>query len=96
MRRTTLSPKVIYQYAHEFSKMKKLPRGRGRPRAYSEAFVISIAAMQNLYNLSFREALEFVEIDFKGIPCLSTFHYRVTALEAEHLEQFLAFLGAHI
>jgi hypothetical protein len=89
MKRTTLCPKSIYQFARKFTKkMKRHKRGRGRPREYDEALILTIAAIQNLYDLSFREALEFVEAYCSRIPCLSTFHYRVQTLSTEHVSQY--------
>jgi DDE family transposase len=97
MKRTTLCPNSIYQFASKFIRnIKKHKRGRGRPREYDEALILAIAAVQNLYDLSFREALEFVEPHFPTIPCLSTFHYRVQTLSTEHTGQFLAFLGLQL
>jgi hypothetical protein len=97
MKRTTLCPKSIYQFASKFTKkIKKQKRGRGRPRQYDEALILTIAAIQNLYDLSFREALEFVESYCPHIPCLSTFHYRVQTLSTERVSQFLAFLGLEL
>jgi hypothetical protein len=76
--------------------MKKQKRTRGRPREYDEALILTIAAMQNLYDLSFREVLEFVEPYTSHIPCLSTFHYRVQTLSLENVRKFLAFLGQEL
>jgi len=103
MKRTTLCPQSIYQFASKFTKKRKeykplqdLRRGRGRPREYDEALILTIAAIQNLYDLSFREALEFVESYCSHIPSLSTFHYRVHTLSTEHVSQFLTFLGLEL
>lgn len=95
MKRTTLCPEKIYQYAHEFSKTKKV-FARGRPRTYDEALILAIAAVQNLYSFSFREALEFVGPRLKDTPCLSTFHYRVSHLSTERIEDFVTFLGLRL
>lgn len=97
MKRTTLCPQSIYQFASKFTKKRKEHKhSRGRPREYDEALILTIAAVQNLYDLSFREALEFVEPHFHTLPCLSTFHYRVQTLSTEHVAHFLTFLGLEL
>jgi hypothetical protein len=97
MKRTTLCPQSIYQCASKFTKKTKVCKpGRGRPREYDEALILTIAAMQNLYDLSFREALESAESYTSHIPCLSTFHYRVQTISLENVRKFLAFLGQEL
>lgn len=94
--RKTISPKLIYHLACTFEKSHKNKQGRGRPRQYSFPLVLTIASIQNLYDLSFREALEFSEDIFPYIPSLSTFHYRVSTLKPETMKEFIAFLGMEL
>ena len=94
--RKTISPKLIYHVACTFEKLQKKRYGRGRPRLYSFPLVLTIASIQNLYNLSFREALEFSADIFREVPTLSTFHYRVSTLKPEMVKEFIAFLGMEL
>jgi hypothetical protein len=91
--RKTISPKAIYHLAVEFEKVTKTTKRRGRPQTYSFALILTMASLQNLYNLSFREVIEFTSDMFNETPCLSTFHYRVDTLHAEIIQEFITFLG---
>ena len=92
----TINPTTIYHVARCFEKASKMKQQHGRPRQYSLALILTIACIQNLYTLSFREALEFSEFVLKDIPCLSTFHYRVKTLDPEIIQQFIGFLGLEL
>lgn len=96
MQRTLLKPRKIYHFAESFIKQQAAPQKRGRPRLYDDALILTIASVQNLYGLSFREALGFVEDVFGDIPCVSTFHYRVRRTHPDLIAEFVAFLGMEI
>lgn len=96
MQRTLLKPKRIYHYAEGFIKRQSVTGRRGRPRQYDDALILTMASVQNLYNLSFREALGFVEDLFPDIPCVSTFHYRVNQISPDLVSAFVTQLGLAI
>ena len=96
MQRTLLKPKRIYHFAQSFIKQHKTNQRRGRSRQYDDALILTIASVQNLYNLSFRESLEFVEDIFPDIPCVSTFHYRVNQVSPDLVSAFATHLGLAI
>lgn len=96
MQRTLLKPKQIYHFARTFIKQSQTQQKCGRPRQYDDALILTIASVQNLYSLSFREVLEFVEDIFPDIPCVSTFHYRVNHINPDLVSAFVTHLGLAI
>ena len=96
MQRTLLKPRKIYHFAQSFIKHQGVAQKRGRPRQYDDTLILTIASVQNLYNLSFREALGFVDDIFAEIPCISTFHYRVNHIEPDLVSSFVTFLALQI
>jgi hypothetical protein len=96
MRRTKIHPQTILALSEEFVKSRQVlgdTADRGRPREYDDSLILAIASVQNLYGFSYREALEFGNLFFEGIPSLSDFHYRISVLEDGFTEGFLVFLA---
>ena len=95
MRRTSISPIYLYILSLEFVKARKKINcsGRGRPRKYPDAFILTIASLKELFGFSYREVLEFVGWFWKDIPSLSDFHYRLSNLNKFFLKEFISFLS---
>jgi len=98
MRRTTIKPKILYRLAQEY--IRTLPRRTyakgGRPRTYDDALILTIASLQNLNQYSFREALEYCEDYFSGLPALSTYHDRLSQFNASIAQGFTEYIGKKI
>ena len=88
MRRSKLKLKVIYKITKSIIKEKPLTF-RGRPRTYSDVFIISVFLYQTLKNLSYREVLEETSDILGKRPALSTYHYRVSKLPEQMLKALL-------
>ena len=95
MKRTTISPSYIYTLTSKFTNKVGADRvhKRGRPRTYSDALILAITGLKELYGLSYREALDFGTWFYDRAPSLSTFHYRVGEIGIDTLEKYLEFLG---
>jgi len=99
MRKTSLKPKEIYGLAKQFLDLEWQPSERtkrGRHKAYDDAFILTLMAVQNLYDFSFRETLEFCEQLIGKVPALSTYHYRIKTMPTEFIQRFIAFIGRKI
>jgi len=91
-----LEPKRVYELAKEFLRAKGYVRSHpkgGRPQTYDEAFILTLAIMQNLRDFSFRETLEFGKEVFGRVPGLFTFWYRIKTMPTEFISEFTAFVG---
>ena len=99
MRKTSLKIKGIYELAKQFLESGWQPTvrtKRGRHKAYDDAFILTLMAVQNLMDFSFRETLEFCEQLFGKVPVLSTFHYRIRTMPTELIREFTAFVGTRL
>ncbi|OAQ21816.1 transposase [Thermosulfurimonas dismutans] len=88
MRRSKLRLKTIFKITRAIINEKPLAF-RGRPKTYSDAFIISIFLYQTLKNLSYREALEEAFDILGRRPALSTYHYRVSKFPKQSLKILL-------
>ena len=88
MRRSKLRLKTIFKITRAIINEKPLIF-RGRPKTYSDAFIISIFLYQTLKNLSYREVLEEAFDILGRRPALSTYHYRVSKLPKSLLKFLL-------
>ena len=98
MRRTTIKPKILYQLAKEYMSAlpcRRYPKG-GRPRTYDDALILTIAAIQNLNQYSFRETLEYSEDHFSDLPALSTYHDRLAEFTPDIAQGFIEYTGNKI
>ena len=72
-------------------RLKQLPskkRKRGRPKVYSDSFILLIYFIKVLRNYSFRDTVFYLEeILGEKIPSISTLHYRFSKLEILHFEE---------
>ena len=99
MRKTSLNIKGIYELAKRFLKSRWQPTvrtKRGRHKAYDDAFILTLMAVQNLYEFSFRETLEFSRWVFGKVPALSSYHERIKAVPIELIREFTAFVGTRL
>lgn len=96
-RRTSIRPKKLRQLAREFvnhhHSPKRNPKG-GRPKTYPDNLILTIASVQRLGHLSFREALEYCGDFFPDMPSLSAYHERLEAFPEDIRKKFIAHLGA--
>jgi len=91
MRRTKLTLETIYNLL-QFTLKEKLLK-KGRPKTYSDAFVITIFLYQILKGLSYREVLEEASGVFSKVPCLSTYHYRIKKLPKTLLQNTITLIA---
>jgi len=99
MRRTLVKPLRIHELAKAYLASQPLPLDRsrgGRPRTFDDAMILALLGIQNLYQLSFREALEFSEDYFRELPSLATYHYRIQKLPLELVQEFVTYVGNQI
>jgi len=72
-------------------RLKQLPskkRKRGRPKVYSDSFILLIYFIKVLRNYSFRDTVFYLEeILGEKIPSISTLHYRFSKLEILYFEE---------
>ena len=54
---------------------------------------LTLFALKQVYQLSYRQIPSFVRDELGNIPCLSTLHYRVKKIEQERFEEFLRWLS---
>ena len=66
---------------------------RGRPKKYSDAFILAIRVYQQARRYSIREVLEEVESLGWEVPVPSNYIYRVDKLGVQLVERFVAYLG---
>ena len=68
-------------------KFKESRNKRGRPRKYSDKFILVLLFYKTIHNLSFRD-LRFFMIEIFGYsPAISTIHYRFSKLSISVLEE---------
>ena len=97
MRRIVLRPKKLYKLAREFIHLYSLPNENisngGRPKAYSDALILTIMSIQKLGRFSFRETLEYCEAFFQKVPSLSSYYERIEIFPKKLFRKFIAHLG---
>ena len=98
MMRADVELKRVYGLAEEFlgHHRRTVERGRGRPRRYSDALILTLMATQNLWHLSFRETLALGRQFFGKVPAVSNYHYRVSTMPTELISDFISFVAKRL
>ena len=98
MRRTDVELKHVYGLAEEFlsHRRRTVESGRGRPRKYSDALILTLMAAQNLWHMSFRETLAVGGRLFGKVPAVSNYHYRVKTMPAKLISDFISFVAKRL
>ncbi|MFZ2149743.1 MAG: hypothetical protein WAV15_01115 [Minisyncoccia bacterium] len=96
MRKIVIKPKKLHKLAKEFIRSHALPENNlegGRPKTYSDSFILTVASIQRLGGFSFREALKYCENSFSEVPSLSSFHERLKTFPQGFVSNFITQLG---
>jgi len=63
-------------------------RKRGRPKVYSDSFILLVSFIKTMMNLSFRDTVYHIQHTLKmKSPSVSTLHYRFSKLDERLLEK---------
>lgn len=96
MRKISIRPKKLYQLAKEFLRSRPISSKNsdgGRPKEYPDALILTIASVQKLGNLSFRQSLEYCGTFFSDVPSLSSYHERLEGFPQKIRRDFIVHLG---
>lgn len=97
MRRTTIKPHRLHKLAQKFVRSNPMPRQNiangGRPKAFSDAMILTIMSIQRLGQFSFRETLKYCGDFFPEVPSLSSYHERIEIFPKRLFKKFFAHLG---
>jgi len=80
--------KSLLQLIEDEVKESSHKKKRGRPRVYSESFILLVFFIKVMRGCSFRDTVFYLEeiLNLK-IPAISTLHYRFSKLNVSHFEK---------
>ena len=92
-----ISPGKLFKIIKKLVKRNNLNK-RGRPKKYLDYYIISILVVMKIFNLSYREVINFLEDYFpkKQFPAISTLCYKIKTIDKRLLEYIISSLGKDI
>jgi len=80
--------KKLLQLIEKHIESSQTKRKRGRPKIYSDSFILLIYFIKVLRNYSFRDTVFYLkEILGEKMPAISTLHYRFNKIEMSYFEE---------
>ena len=71
-------------------------RRLGRPGSHGDAQILTLVAAQNLWQMSFRDALAVGGRLFGDVPALSAYHYRAKVMPEDLTGEFITFVSGEL
>jgi len=96
MRILPIKTKRLYNLIKGYFKGQKEEKRRGRKRKYSDAFIITLAILQEYNRYSVREVLMYAREYFKDVPVESTYQYRKKRISTEIMEEVILYITGRI
>ena len=104
MRLIPIDSKQVYKEVERYFKKKiRISRkggrkvvGKGRPRKYSDGFIITLVFLQEYHGFSVREVLWYARKYFKDVPVESSYQYRKKRLTTTLVEDVIEYLSKRI